>query len=67
MADMEGMAGTKSSLTWVVNLSAAALVILWLLPTLGLFISSFRDRDQISASARPDTLKPSLHTSGVAR
>ncbi len=50
MVDMEGMAGTKSSLTWAVNLSAAALVILWLLPTLGLFISSFRDRDQISGS-----------------
>jgi alpha-glucoside transport system permease protein len=47
---MENMAGTKSSLTWAVNLSAAALVILWLLPTLGLFISSFRDRDQITAS-----------------
>ncbi|MES2666630.1 MAG: carbohydrate ABC transporter permease [Pseudomonadota bacterium] len=47
---MENIAGTKSSLTWVVNISAALLVILWLLPTLGLFISSFRDRDQIAAS-----------------
>ncbi len=47
---MENIAGTKSSLTWVVNISAALLVILWLLPTLGLFVSSFRDRDQISAS-----------------
>ena len=47
---MENIAGTKSSLVWVVNLAAAALVILWLFPTLGLLISSFRDRDQISAS-----------------
>ncbi len=47
---MDNIAGTKSSLTWVVNISAALLVILWLLPTLGLFVSSFRDRDQISAS-----------------
>ncbi|MBU3030944.1 carbohydrate ABC transporter permease [Paracoccus marinaquae] len=47
---MEGMAGQKSSLTWVVNISAFLLVLLWTIPTLGLFVSSFRDRDQIAAS-----------------
>ena len=47
---MEGMAGQKSSLTWVVNISAFLLVLLWTIPTLGLFVSSFRDRDQISTS-----------------
>lgn len=47
---MEGMAGQKSSLTWVVNISAFLLVLLWTIPTLGLFVSSFRDRDQISSS-----------------
>ncbi|MEM6890584.1 MAG: carbohydrate ABC transporter permease, partial [Pseudomonadota bacterium] len=43
-------AGTKSSLTWAVNLSVIFLVVLWLIPTVGLLVSSFRDRDQISAS-----------------
>ena len=47
---MDNIAGTKSSLTWAVNLSVLALVILWLLPTVGLLISSFRTADQISTS-----------------
>ncbi|MGZ3217952.1 carbohydrate ABC transporter permease [Paracoccus sp. T5] len=47
---MEGMAGQKSSLTWTVNIAAFLLVLLWTIPTLGLFVSSFRDRDQISTS-----------------
>jgi alpha-glucoside transport system permease protein len=47
---MEGMAGQKSSLTWAVNIAAFLLVLLWTIPTLGLFVSSFRDRDQISTS-----------------
>ncbi|MBT0956689.1 carbohydrate ABC transporter permease [Alphaproteobacteria bacterium KMM 3653] len=47
---MDGMAGTSSRVTWAVNLSAFILVVLWVLPTVGLLISSFRDRDQISAS-----------------
>lgn len=47
---MEGMAGQKPALTWAVNISAALLVLLWTIPTLGLFVSSFRDRDQISGS-----------------
>ena len=47
---MEGMAGQKSSLTWAVNIAAFVMVLAWTIPTLGLFVSSFRDRDQISAS-----------------
>ncbi|MFV0302189.1 MAG: carbohydrate ABC transporter permease [Paracoccus sp. (in: a-proteobacteria)] len=47
---MEGMAGQKSSLTWAVNIAALLLVVLWTIPTFGLFVSSFRDRDQISTS-----------------
>ncbi|MGI9420231.1 MAG: carbohydrate ABC transporter permease [Geminicoccaceae bacterium] len=47
---MDGMAGTKSSLTWAVHISVALLVALWLFPTVGLFVSSFRTADQISGS-----------------
>jgi len=46
----EGMAGQKSSLVWVTNLSVLFIVILWLFPTVGLFVSSFRTADQIAAS-----------------
>ncbi len=46
----DGMAGGKTSLAWAVNISVVALVLLWLLPTIGLLVSSFRDRDQISES-----------------
>ena len=47
---MENIAGTKSSLTWAVHIAVAALVLLWLFPTVGLFVSSFRSADQIAAS-----------------
>ena len=46
----EGVAGGKSTLTWAVHLSVLFLVLLWLFPTVGLFVSSFRTADQISAS-----------------
>ena len=45
---MDGMAGERPLLAWLVNLSALLLVVLWTIPTAGLFVSSFRDRDQIS-------------------
>lgn len=47
---MDNIAGQKSSLTWATHLSVLILVILWLVPTVGLLVSSFRDRDQISES-----------------
>ena len=47
---MSNIAGTKSSLTWAVHLSLVALVLLWMFPTAGLLISSFRTADQISTS-----------------
>lgn len=47
---MDNIAGTKAGVTWAVHLTVAFLVILWLIPTVGLLISSFRDRDQISES-----------------
>jgi len=46
----EGMAGQKSALVWAVHISVAFLVLLWLFPTVGLFVSSFRTADQISTS-----------------
>ena len=47
---MDNIAGQKSSLNWAVNLTVLLLVVLWLIPTVGLFVSSFRERDQISES-----------------
>ncbi|MDR9427442.1 MAG: carbohydrate ABC transporter permease [Salibaculum sp.] len=47
---MDNVAGTKSSLTWAVHIATLALVLLWVFPTLGLFISSFRTVDQINTS-----------------
>lgn len=47
---MMDMAGQKSRLSWAVNIAAGLLVLLWVIPTVGLLISSFRDRDQISTS-----------------
>jgi alpha-glucoside transport system permease protein len=47
---MENAAGSKPALSWAVQISVVALVVLWLIPTVGLLVSSFRDRDQISAT-----------------
>ncbi|EKE45054.1 hypothetical protein OCGS_0749 [Oceaniovalibus guishaninsula JLT2003] len=47
---MDNIAGHKSGLSWVTNISVVVLVVLWLIPTVGLFVSSFRERDQISVS-----------------
>ncbi|WP_405402422.1 carbohydrate ABC transporter permease [Paracoccus sp. Ld10] len=62
---MEGMAGQKSSLAWAVNIAAFLLVLLWTIPTLGLFVSSFRDRDQISTSGWWQSFSGSVQTGFV--
>jgi len=47
---MDNIAGRKSGLTWAVHISVAALVLLWIFPTVGLLVSSFRTTDQIRTS-----------------
>lgn len=47
---MDNIAGSKSSLSWAVHLSMLLLVILWIFPTVGLLVSSFRTGDQIVTS-----------------
>ncbi len=56
---MDNIAGTKSGLTWAVHISVVVLVALWLFPTVGLFVSSFRTADQISSSGWWASLFPS--------
>jgi len=55
---MDNIAGSKSSLTWAVHLSVVLLVALWLFPTVGLLVSSFRTADQISSSGWWQSLFP---------
>ena len=57
---MENIAGSKSSLTWAVHISVALLVFLWLFPTVGLFVSSFRTADQIATSGWWKAMFPSV-------
>jgi len=47
---MDNIAGKKSGLTWAVHISVVALVLLWIFPTFGLLVSSFRTTDQIRTS-----------------
>ncbi|MFN0115552.1 MAG: carbohydrate ABC transporter permease, partial [Paracoccaceae bacterium] len=47
---MDNIAGNRPALTWAVHLSVGLLVFLWVVPTLGLFVSSFRTGDQIVGS-----------------
>ncbi|WP_341214398.1 carbohydrate ABC transporter permease [uncultured Limimaricola sp.] len=67
---MDNIAGKKSALTWAVNIAVLALVALWVFPTLGLLISSFRTGDQISSSGWWRSMMPieqnlTLRTAGA--
>ena len=57
---MDSIAGTKSSLLWAVHISVALLVALWLFPTVGLLVSSFRTSDQIATSGWWKSMFPSV-------
>ncbi|WP_299283858.1 carbohydrate ABC transporter permease [uncultured Tateyamaria sp.] len=56
---MDNIAGSKSSLGWVVQICTVLLVALWIFPTVGLLVSSFRTADQISSSGWWAALFPS--------
>ncbi|MAM60504.1 carbohydrate ABC transporter permease [Maritimibacter sp. UBA3975] len=47
---MDNIAGRKPALGWAVNLSVIFIVLLWIFPTVGLLVSSFRTADQIASS-----------------
>lgn len=57
---MDNIVGRKSSLTWAVHISVVLLVALWLFPTVGLLISSFRTSDQIATSGWWKSMFPSV-------
>jgi len=56
---MDNIAGSKSSLTWAVHISVVLLVLLWIFPTVGLLVSSFRTSDQIATSGWWKAMFPS--------
>ncbi len=59
---MDSLAGKKPAVVWALNISVLALVLLWIFPTLGLFVSSFRTSEQITSSGWWASLFPAEQT-----
>ncbi|MGJ8588819.1 MAG: carbohydrate ABC transporter permease [Yoonia sp.] len=59
---MDAIAGRKPAVVWALNISVVVLVVLWLFPTLGLLVSSFRTGDQITASGWWSSFMPAEQT-----
>lgn len=59
---MDNMAGSKPAVVWALNISVIALTLLWIFPTLGLFVSSFRTSEQITASGWWSAMFPAEQT-----
>ncbi|MEX0969780.1 MAG: carbohydrate ABC transporter permease [Paracoccaceae bacterium] len=59
---MDSIAGRKPVVVWALNISVLLLTLLWLFPTLGLFISSFRTSEQITASGWWSSMFPAEQT-----
>ncbi|MDO6585914.1 carbohydrate ABC transporter permease [Salipiger sp. 1_MG-2023] len=55
---MDNLAGQKTSLSIVTNLAVIFLVVIWMIPTVGLLVSSFRERAQISETGWWESLFP---------
>jgi alpha-glucoside transport system permease protein len=47
---MTGSVGKRAQLVLAVHLSVLLLVLIWTIPTIGLFVSSIRDKDQLATS-----------------
>ena len=55
-------AGQSRGSRWGVHLAVLVFVVLWTIPTLGILVSSFRDRDQIIVSGWWEALTTSAQT-----
>ncbi|KJS09446.1 MAG: ABC transporter permease [Hoeflea sp. BRH_c9] len=67
---MHATSSKKSPLVWAVHISVVLLVALWMFPTVGLFVSSFRTADQIANTGWWNSLftqerqRPAIRISG---